>query len=161
MRISGWFNNNLNLYDAFECEQEEEKLEGDNIIYCKNCKKLMPSIHKQDIYGMPQILIIVLDRGKNNKNFNDEYIFVEVLDFNNKNIIINQNSYKRFYLCGIVTLLGGNFIAYCRNNFNDNFTCYNDANVSQVSVIDAMATKISVNENERKTPYILFYHYMN
>ena len=54
----GW-NLNLNLYDAFECEQEEERLEGDNMIYCNGCKKLSPGIHKQDIYGMPQILIIL------------------------------------------------------------------------------------------------------
>ena len=53
-----WFNNNLNLniFDAFECEQEVERLEGDNMIYCKNCCKLTPSLYKQDIYGMPQIL---------------------------------------------------------------------------------------------------------
>ena len=154
-------NYNLNLYDAFLCEQEEEKLEGDNMIYCKNCKKLIPCTHKKEIYSMPQILIIVLDRGKNNKYFNGEFIFDEILDFSNINIILNQNSYKRFYLCGIIKLLGGNYIAYCRNNFNDNFICYNDASVSQVSVIDAMTTKISMNENERKTPYILFYHYIN
>ena len=79
--------------------------------------------------------------------------------------IINHNSYKRFYLCGIITRLGesgnrGHFIVYSRNNPNDNFICYNDTSVSQVSIKDAMATKISVNKNETKTPYILFYHYM-
>ena len=52
------------------------------------------------------------------------------------------------------------FIAYCRNNLNDNFTCYNDAGVSKVGVTTAMEAKISKHEIEKKTPYILLYHYM-
>ena len=163
----GWFNNNLdlNLYDAFECEQEVERLEGDNMIYCNQCKKLSPGIHKQEIYGMPRILIIILNRGKNNQDFNEEFRFDQILDFNGKNIIYNQNSSKRFYLCGIITHLGesgsgGHFIAYCRNNPNDNFICYNDAAVSPVDINDAMACKISANDLEKKTPYILLYHYL-
>ena len=165
MRVSGWQNYNLDLYDAFLCEQEEERLEGDNMIYCNICKKLSPGIHKQDIYTLPSILIIILNRGKNNQDFNEQFNFDEVLDFGKENIIFNPGSNKRYFLCGIITHLGesgsgGHFIAYCRNNFNGNFTCYNDAAVSQASVIDAMSTKISANEYEKKTPYILLYHYM-
>ena len=158
-------NLDLNLYDAFYCEQVEEKLEGENMIYCNICKKLTPGSHKQDIYGMPRILIIILNRGKNNQDFNEEFRFDEMLDFSKTNIIVNQNSYKKFYLCGIITHLGesgsgGHFIAYCRNNINDKFMCYNDASATPVSSIDAMASKISNNDIEKKTPYILLYHYM-
>ena len=165
MRISGFQNYNLNLYDAFLCEQEEERLEGDNMIYCNICKKLSPGVHKQDIYSLPSILIIILNRGKNNQDFNEQFTFDEVLDFGKSKIIYNPKSNKRYFLCGIITHLGesgsgGHFIAYCRNNFNDNFTCYNDAAVSQASVVDAMSTKISANEYEKKTPYILLYHYL-
>ena len=156
----------LNLYDAFECEQEEEKLEGENMIYCNRCQKLSPGNTKQDIYGMPNILIIVLNRGKNNADFNEEFRFDPTLDFSNTNIIINQNSFKKFYLCGIITHLGGSgsdghFIAYSRNNPNDNFMCYNDASATLVSIKDAMEARISSNDIEKKTPYILLYHYMN
>ena len=161
---AGWFNNLvLNLYDAFECEQEEEKLVGDNAIYCKYCKKLITGVYKLNIYSMPNILIIILDRGENNKDFKEEFRIDEILDFNNKNII--NHSHKRFYLCGIITRFGesgnrGHFIAYSRNNPNDNFICYNDENVSQVSVKDAITPKISANGNKIMVPYILFYHYM-
>ena len=156
----------LNLYDAFACEQEEEKLEGENMIYCNNCRQLAPGSHKQDFYTLPPILIIILNRGKNNQDFNEYFKFDETLDFTDKNIIINNQSYKKYYLCGIITHLGesgssGHFIAYCRNNINDNFLCYNDDSVSPVSVLDAMSAKISYEANERKTPYILLYHYMN
>ena len=158
-------NLDLNLYDAFNCEQEEEKLEGENMIYCNRCRKLSPGSHKQDIYGTPQVLIIILNRGRNNQDFNEEFRFDEFLDFNNNNIVVNQGSYKKYFLCGIITHLGesgsgGHFIAYCRNDCNSGFYCYNDHAVSQVSVIDAMATKISSRDIEKKTPYILLYHYM-
>ena len=164
-RQVGSVNNlDLNLYDAFLCEQEEEKLEGENMIYCNRCKKLSPGSHQQQIYGTPEVLIIILNRGRNNQDFNEEFRFDEYLDFTNQNIIFNQSSYKKYYLCGIITHLGesgssGHFIAYCRNDPNSNFQCYNDAAVSQVSVFDAMATKISSRDIEKKTPYILLYHY--
>ena len=156
----------LNLYDAFLCEQEEEKLEGENMIYCNNCRQLTPGLHKQDFYTLPPILIIILNRGKNNQDFNEEFRFDEILDFTDKNIIQNINAYKKYYLCGIITHLGesgssGHFIAYCRNNPNENFVCYNDDNVCPVNVQDAMSAKISYEAMEKKTPYILLYNYMN
>ena len=166
IRKTGQNNNlDLNLYDAFLCEQEEEKLEGENMIYCNRCKKLSPGAIKKDIYGTSRILIIVLNRGKNNQDFNEEFRFDEFLDFNNQNIIVNQSSYKKYFLCGIITHLGesgigGHFIAYCRNDLNSGFTCYNDDLVTKVNIMDAMATKITTNDKEKKTPYILIYHYM-
>ena len=160
------YNLDLNLYDAFECEQEVERLEGDNMIYCNQCKKLSPGIHKQEIYGMPRILIIILNRGKNNQDFNEEFRFDEILDFTDKNIVQKIESYKKYYLCGIITHLGesgssGHFIAYCRNNQSENFVCYNDDCVCTVNTQDAMSAKISYEAMEKKTPYILLYHYMN
>ena len=159
-------NLDLNLYDAFYCEQEDEKLDGENMIYCNYCRKLSPGNHKQQIFGMPNILIIILNRGKNNADFNEEFRFEETLDFTNKNLIVNENSTKKFFLCGIITHLGesgsgGHFIAYCRKSFNDNFLCYNDSAVTPVGVLDAMSAKISQRDIEKKTPYILLYHYMN
>ena len=155
----------LNLYDAFLCEQEEEKLEGENMIYCNRCRQLAPGSHKQDFYTLPPVLIIILNRGKNNQDFNEEFKFDEVLDFTDKNIIQNNQSYKKYYLCGIITHLGesgssGHFIAYCRNNINENFLCYNDDSVNPVGLLDAMSAKISYEATEKKTPYILLYHYM-
>ena len=136
------------------------------MIYCNHCRKLEPGSHKQDFYILPPVLIIILNRGKNNQDFNEEFKFDEILDFTGKNIIQNNQSYKKYYLCGIITHLGesgssGHFIAYSRNNLNDNFLCYNDDSVSRVSVIDAKSAKISYEAAEKKTPYILLYHYMD
>jgi len=149
-----YYNDKLNLYDCFIYQQEGEDLYGENMIYCNTCKGLRDGIHQQSIYGLPYILIIILNRGKNNEDFNEEFDFPEILDLSNQGVIINQNSYKKFYLCGIITHLGesgsgGHFIAYCRNNNNDKFLCYNDAVVSEVNVEDAMSSKISDNDLEK------------
>ena len=156
---------NINLYDAFYNQQETEVLKGENMIYCNNCKQLQNGSHQQSIYELPPILIIILNRGKNNQDFNEEFEIYEYLDFSKQYLVLNNNSqYKRFYLCGLIKHLGksgsdGHFIAYCRNNKNENFLCYNDAIVTEVNVQDAMSSKISNKDEEKKTPYILFYHY--
>ena len=160
-----WNKLDLNLYDAFLCEQEGETLDGENMIYCNNCRQLAPGFHEQDFYTLPPLLIIILNRGRNNQDFNEEFRFDEILDFTDKNIVKSNDSNKKYYLCGIITHLGesgsgGHFIAYCRNSQSDCFYCYNDNSVSPCSVFDAMSTKISDKDAEKKTPYILLYHYM-
>ena len=161
-------NNVINLYDAFYSENKKENLTGENMIYCNTCKALKNGWVQQSIYQLPQIMIIILNRGRNNKDFREEFQINEILDFNNTpNIfcnIDNQKKYKKYFLCGIVKHLGesgsnGHFISYYRNSINQKFYCYNDASVAEVSVEDAMKTKISRNENEDMIPYILFYHY--
>ena len=47
---------NLNLYDAFLCDEEVGILDDENMIYCNQCKKLTPGTHQQNIYAMPNIL---------------------------------------------------------------------------------------------------------
>ena len=156
-------NLDLNLYDAFLCEQEIKILKGQNLNYCYTCNKYTEIYHKQNYYAFPPILIIILNRGKNNQDFNESFRFDEKLDFSN--IVQSQHTYKKYFLIGIITQLGKSgsnehFVAYCRNNINDNFICYNDTFVAQVSVRDAMSEKISEKEDENKIPYILIYHYM-
>ena len=156
-------NEKLNLIEGFVLQQMPEYLTNENMIYCNYCKGLRDGIHQQSIYQLPKILIIILNRGRNNSDFNEEFDFPAILDLGNQKVIIDQNSPHIFYLCGIITHLGesgsgGHFIAYCRNNQNDNFTFYNDSQVSEVSIESAISYKISDNVNEKKTPYILFYH---
>jgi ubiquitin C-terminal hydrolase len=156
----------LNLYDAFFNQQIPEYLTGDNMIHCNRCKCLTNGIHQQVIYNMPSVLILILNRGKNNQDFNEEFSFPPIIDFSELNIIHNMNNcYKKFYLCGIITHLGesgvgGHFISYCRNSSTSKFVLYNDAIViNDVSVENALSSNITQNESEKKTPYILFYHY--
>ena len=156
---------NINIYDAFESERKEEQLLGENMIYCNFCHGLRNGAHQQNIYQFPSVLIIILNRGKNNQDFDEVFEFSETLDFSKSDYLINKHSFTQFFLCGIITHLGnsgsdGHFIAFCRNNFNEPFTCYNDASVSKTPVHEAMKTKISYNDVEKRTPYILFYHHL-
>ena len=158
-------NEKLNLIEGFVLQQIPENLNNENMIYCNNCKGLKDGIHQQNIYQLPKVLIVILNRGRNNADFNEEFDFPAILDLSKTNIALVQNSPRLFYLCGVITHLGesgsgGHFIAYCRNNQNDNFTFYNDSQVSEVSIETALSYKISNNENEKRTPYILFYHYI-
>ena len=60
------------------------------MIYCNNCKRLKKGAHQQSIYEFPYVLIIVLNRGRNNQGFNEEFDFPEKLDFTRDNIIGNS-----------------------------------------------------------------------
>ena len=163
-------NDVINLYDAFYSENKKENLTGENMIYCNTCRALKNGWVQQSIYQLPQIMIIILNRGRNNKDFREEFKIDEILDFNNTPDIFcnidNKRKYKRYFLCGIIKHLGesganGHFISYYRNSLSQKFYCYNDASVAEVSVEDALKTKISHNDKEDIIPYILFYHYKN
>ena len=163
-------NNNykISIYDAFDYDKKEEILDGENMIYCNNCKGLNPGIHQQSIYSLPKVLIIILNRGRNNQDFNEEFIFPSELDLSIENYVIvnnNPDCNTHFYLQSVITHLGesgagGHFIAYCRNGPKEEFLCYNDAVVSKATEKDAMRTNISENVYEKRTPYILVYYHM-
>ena len=159
----GPYYSTLSLMDAFSFSENEDILDGENMIYCNSCQKLTKGRNKQDFYRLPKILIIVLNRGKNNADFNEKFDFPERIDFTEQKIILDQKSYMKFYLMSVITHLGesgsrGHFIAYVREGKSDNFYCYNDASVSKVKTEDALKQKISKKEEEKITPYILFYH---
>ena len=162
-------NNNykiINIYDAFDCDKKEVILDGDNMIYCNSCKGLNPGTYQQIIYSLPKVLIIVLNRGKNNQDFNEDFIFPKELDLSIENYVILNNNNTHFYLQSVITHLGesyagGHFIAYCRNGPKEDFLCYNDVFVSKVTINDAMSSNISGNLYESRTPYILVYQHMN
>jgi len=160
------FNYDLTIYDAFEYDKKEEILEGDNMIYCNYCKALTSSTRQKVIYSLPRVMIIILNRGINNKDFNEEFILADQLDLSIQNFIINNEINSKFYLQSIITLIGetnsnGYYIAYCRNGPNENFLCYNNTKVSKANIYEAMSSNISVNEYEKITPYILVYHHIN
>ena len=153
----------IDLFDAFETDRQLENLTGENMIFCNTCQNTYPGSTQQSIYQLPPVLIIVLNRGKNNQDFNEKFNFPEVLDFNEGNFVAS-NKNKRFFLCGIITHLGessssGHFICYCRNDLNDPFVCYNDTQVADgIEIDEGMKCNISNNSYEKRTPYILFYH---
>ena len=141
----------LNLDNCFTDYESEELLTGTNKIYCNHCYKDSEAITFNKIYKAPEILIIILNRGKGNK-FKCDVDFPQTLDISK--YVKRAESPKKYNLIGVISHLGqssmeGHFIAFCKH-FDDNWRLFNDAIVTNIS-----------NESEifRGTPYILFYQW--
>ena len=142
----------MNLYDCFNYFQKIDFFSGENHIYCMGCKLETNANFCNLIYSTPIILTIILNRGKNNADFNDRFLFPTELNLDN--YAQDTSSSNKFYLIGVLCHVGessmnGHFFSYCRSHYQGNWFKYNDAIVSECD------------ENEifdATTPYILFYH---
>ena len=148
----------LTLEDCFEHNEHVDHFTGDNKMYCNDCQKEAEADYQTVLYMPPTVLSIVLNRGRGNLDFQEDFKFGIDLDI--KKYIHNQSfkQYGKYYLIGMVVHSGessmnGHFIAYCRMDKNADWYCYNDAFVDPV---DNIEEKFKVNK-----PYILFYHYDN
>ena len=143
-------NNNMQIpFIKFEhCFQYLKKTENFDQTYCQKCKKTGMSVYQEEIYMMPNYLIIILNRGKGN-------IFKCKVDipeqFNSSNFEQTQKN-NIFELIGVVSHfgesgMGGHFIAFCKHYLDNKWRCYNDSIVVEC-------------QNDYLTkgiPYILFY----
>ena len=120
--------------------------------YCQKCKITGNSKYKENIYLMPNYLIIILNRGKGNI-FNCIVNIPEIFDSSNYE---ERNKNKKYDLIGIVSHfgesgMGGHFIAFCKHNKDQKWRCYNDS----------VVTECQNDYLNKGTPYILFYKYMD
>ena len=150
-------NNKVSIYDCFDYNQKSELLSGEYINFCNICKKLFDSIYTSKIFVSPNILIIILNRGKNN-------IYDVKLDFG-ETLVITQFVLQRdcpkliYNLYGIITHVGqsgpnAHFVASCKSPIDNKWYRYNDAFVNSI-------TNIQKEVIEFGTPYILFYQKNN
>ena len=143
----------LNLIDCFKYYQKIDYFQGENQIYCNICKAMKNANYCNFLYSTPTILCIVLNRGKDNKDFKENIIFGTELNLSE--FVQDKSDCSIYYLIGVVIHIGdssmsGHFFSYSRNHFKSPWYKYNDSIVS-----------ICNNENEifsYGTPYILFYH---
>ena len=143
----------LNLIDCFKYYQKIDYFQGENQIYCNICKSMKNANYCNLLYSTPTILCIVLNRGKDNKDFKENIIFGTELNLSE--FVQDKSDCSIYYLIGIVIHVGdssmsGHFFSYSRSHFKSPWYKYNDSIVS-----------ICNNENEifsYGTPYILFYH---
>ena len=76
---------------------------GDNRNFCNDCGSLQDCTSERVIDRMPPILVIILDRGLNNKSYKEEFYYDEYLDLSGfvpKDIII------QYYLSGVISHVG-------------------------------------------------------
>ena len=151
-RIQMQNNNLVDINDCFLYNQKIENFTGENSMYCNKCNKQCNASYQTKLYTTPEILIIVLNRGKGIE-FNVKLEFWE--DLNLYNFIEVKQFGFNYKLIGVVTHMGesggsGHFIAYCRSPIDENWYKYNDDLVTKVYDVNKEIINYAM-------PYILFF----
>ena len=148
-------NNRVHLSDCFEFNQKDELMNGDNQIFCNKCRQKSNSIIGNKIYFLSNTLIMILDRGKDNK-------CKIILDFPkeidlSKYVIpsSNENGKYIYTIYGIITYIegnnnGGSFIASYKSQIDGKWYRKNGSIIESITDYD----KEIINCN---SPYTLFY----
>ena len=154
---NGGFNNNfntnmVNIYDCFNFDRKINSMSGDNAMYCNYCKQTCASQMCTNLTTGPEVLIIILNRGKGIE-FNVKINFC--LDLDLSNYIEFRNTGCQYELVGVITHIGessmsGHFIAYCKSYWDNKWYKFNDAIVSPVNDFKTEVIDFAM-------PYLLFY----
>ena len=146
-------NNEVNIYDCFEYDRKIEMMMGANTMYCNYCKQNCNSSMCTTLTTGPEILILLLNRGKGIE-FNVKINFVIFLNL--EKYIQFTNTGCKYKLIGVITHMGesgmgGHFIAYCLDPISGtNWHKYNDSIVTQVKDFQKEVIDYAM-------PYLLFY----
>ena len=146
------FSSNKKILSLDECllnYNETYLYKPEDGLYCAICKCPTESIYNNRIYSLSPILIIILNREKDNK-FKCDVDFPENINIS-KYIQCPESNYN-YSLIGIVSHLGsmsGHFISYCKHLITNEWYCYNDEIVSRCEE--------QFNNKRKGTPYILIY----
>ena len=147
------YNNNIvDIYDCFNYEMRTNVMSGNNALYCNYCKQTCNSSMSTTLTGGPEVLIIILNRGKDNMykvkiNFD--------LELNLYNYIESKETGTQYELFGVITHLGesgmgGSYIAYCKSYWDNQWFKFNDAFVDPVKDFKREVIDYAM-------PYLLFY----
>ena len=133
--------------------QKTELFTGENRNYCNLCKQLYDSNYTSKIFVSPNILVLILNRGKGNI-YDVKLDFTEIIDISQ--FILQKDKPQIIYnLYGVITHIGqsgpsAHFMAACRNYIDNKWYRFNDAFINPI-------TNIKKEVIEFGTPYILFY----
>ena len=140
-------NNCVNLYECFCYNQKSELFTGDNQNYCNICKQLNNSIYTNKIFVGGNILVLILNRGK-------ELYFTEVIDIT-PFVLSKDKPQITYSLYGVITHIGqsgpnAHFVASCKSPIDNCGYRYNDSLVSPIYNVQKDVIDFG-------TPFILFY----
>ena len=145
-------NNVVNLDDCFDYNQKTDLFTGDNKNYCNVCKQTWESNYTSLIYSSPNVLVLILNRGKNNI-YNIKLNFTETIDITD--YVTQKDGQLIYNLYGVITHYGqsgpsAHFLAFCKSPINNKWYRYNDAAVTDVNNLQTDVINFG-------NPYILFY----
>ena len=149
-------NNEVSIYDCFNYDRKINVLSGSNSMYCNFCKNTCSSSMCTVLTTGPEILILLLNRGKGIE-FNVKINFVANLNLSN--YIEYNNTGCNYKLVGVITHMGesgmgGHFIAYCLEPLSQEWYKYNDSIVTKVRDFQGEVINYAM-------PYLLFYQKIN
>ena len=149
--------NRISLYECFFYNEKSVYFTGDNRNYCNICKQLFDSIYTYKIFVSPNVLVLILNRGKGNI-YDAKLDFTETIDIS-QFVLLKDMPQIIYNLYGVITHIGesgpnAHFIASCKSPIDNKWYRYNDAIVSPI-------TNIQKEVIEFGTPYILFYEKNN
>ena len=148
------YNNTVTLEDCFKYYEFPTTLKD---YYCNQCKRQGNCSYTNKFSIFPNIIIIILNRGKGLQ-------YKVNISFENENLGLSKfgeycDKQSIYELVGMVTHYGesnasGNFVARCKSPIDDQWYIYNDQIVQK---IDYFYNKSFAQGN----PYILFYKKIN
>ena len=145
--------NSVTLEECFIYNQKSEYFTGPNRNYCNLCKQLYDSIYTSRIFICPNTLVLILNRGKDNK-YNIKLDFKEKIDLS-QYVLQKEKPQIIYSLYGVITHIGqsgpsAHFVASCKSPVDFNWYRYNDSFVSPINNVQKDVIDFG-------TPYILFY----
>ena len=150
-------NNIVSLNECFLYNQKTDYFTRNNKNYCNICKQLYDSFYTCKIFKSPNILILILNRGKGNI-YNIKLDFNENIDITQ--FVIEKDSPRIIYsLYGVITHIGksgpnAHFVASCKSTIDNKWYRFNDSLINPI-------TDVQKEVIEFGTPYILFYQKNN
>ena len=146
-------NNVVSLYDCFCYNQKSEIFTGENRNYCNVCKQVYDSIYTSKVFIGPNILVLILNRGKGNI-YDVKLQFAEQIDITQ--FVLQRDKPQLIYnLYGVITHIGqsgpnAHFVASCKSSINNKWYRFNDAMINPINDLQKEVIEFG-------TPYILFY----
>ncbi len=142
----------MNLDDCFDYNQKTDLFTGENKNYCNICKQIWDSNYTSKIYSSPNVLVLILNRGKNNI-YNVKLNFTETIDITD--YVTQKDGQLIYNLYGVITHYGesgpnAHFVASCKSPIDNKWYRYNDAVVTDVNNLQNDVIDFG-------NPYILFY----
>jgi ubiquitin C-terminal hydrolase len=141
----------LTLMDGFNYNKNKKNnFNNQNQICCEFCKRRSDAVEYSTFYSLSDILIINLNRGKNNM-YKVPINIAETLDLNNEvEAKIDNNIYD---LISVITHFGnsgtdGHYISFCKIQDKNKWYKFNDSIVTESNYQEASTTGDA---------YILFY----
>jgi ubiquitin C-terminal hydrolase len=148
----GNMSNMVTMFECFLFNQKSDFFTGDNKNYCNICKQLYDSVYTSKIFSSPNVLIIILNRGKGNM-YNIKLDFALQMDISD--YVLTKQGKEIYNLYGVITQVGesgpnAHFVASCKSPVDSKWYRYNDDLVEPIQ-------DFKKDVYDFGTPYILFY----